>query len=101
MDNSLSSLMVLTHSFLFLNLFIEKVGTLVTQSCPTLMTWAIARQAPLSMGFSRQEHLRELPFPPLGDLPNQGSNPCLLGLLHWQADTLTTVPPGKPKDDSK
>ena len=32
--------------------------------------WTIAHQAPLSMGFSRQEHWSELPFPPLGDLLN-------------------------------
>ena len=36
----------------------------VTQSCPTLVTpWTVARQAPLSMGFSRQEYWTGLPFP--------------------------------------
>ena len=30
----------------------------------------VARQSPLSMGFSRQEHWRELPCPPPEDLPN-------------------------------
>ena len=34
--------------------------------------WPIAHQAPLSMGFSRQECLSGLPFPPPGDLPNPG-----------------------------
>ena len=33
----------------------------------------------------------------LGDLPNPGSNPYLLCLLHWQADSLSPVPPGDPK----
>ena len=33
-----------------------------------------AHQAPLSMGFSRQEHWSGLPFPSLGDLPDPGSN---------------------------
>ena len=28
----------------------------------------------------------------------QGSNPCLLHLLHWQADSLLAEPPGKPRD---
>ena len=37
--------------------------------------WAIARQAPLSMGFSREEHLSGLPFPPPGDLPDPGIKP--------------------------
>ena len=37
----------------------------------TLVTpWTIAHQAPLSMGFSRQEHWCVLPFLSLGDLPN-------------------------------
>ena len=39
----------------------------VKQSCPTLVTpWTVAHQAPLSMGFSRQEYWSVLPFPPPG-----------------------------------
>ena len=34
--------------------------------------WTIARQAPLSMGFSRQEYWSGLPFPSPGDLPDPG-----------------------------
>jgi len=34
--------------------------------------WAVACQAPLSMGFSWQEYWSGLPFPPLGDLPDPG-----------------------------
>ena len=37
--------------------------------------WTIARQAPLSMGFSRREYWSRLPCPPLGDLPNPGIEP--------------------------
>ena len=37
--------------------------------------WTIARQAPLSMGFSRQEYWSGLPFPPPEDLPNAGIEP--------------------------
>ena len=40
--------------------------------------WTIACQAPLSMGFPRQECWSGLPFPSTGDLPNPGSNPSLL-----------------------
>ena len=47
--------------------------------------WSIAHQAPLSMGFSRQEYWSGLPFPPPGDLPDPGIKPCL---VHWQADSL-------------
>ena len=43
----------------------------VAQSCPTLCFY----QAPLSMGFSRQEYWSELPFPSPGDLPNPGIEP--------------------------
>ena len=55
--------------------------------------WTVARQAPLSMGFSRQVYWSGLPCPPPGDLPNSGSNPCLLCLLHWQAGSLPLMPP--------
>ena len=37
--------------------------------------WSVAHQAPLSMGFSRQEYWSGLPFPPPGDLPNPGIKP--------------------------
>ena len=37
--------------------------------------WIVAYQAPLSMGFSRQEYWSELPFPSPGDLPNPGIKP--------------------------
>ena len=51
--------------------------------------WTVALQAPLSMGFCRQEYWSGFPFPPPGDLPKvQGSNLHLLFLLHWQAGSL-------------
>jgi len=40
--------------------------------------WTVALQAPLSVGFSRQEYWSGLPCPPPGDLPHQGLNRCLL-----------------------
>ena len=40
--------------------------------------WTVARQAPLPMGFSRQEDWSGLPFPPAGDLPNPGIEPTFL-----------------------
>ena len=36
-----------------------------------------------------------MPFPPPGDLPDQGSNPSLLCLPHWQAGSLPLVPTGR------
>ena len=60
----------------------------------TLATpWTVACQAPLSMGFSRQEHWSGLPFPSPGDLPDPGiehGSPAL------QADSLLTELQGKP-----
>ena len=44
--------------------------------------WTVAFQAPLSMGCSRQKYWNSLPCPPQGIFPIQGSNPCLLRLLH-------------------
>ena len=55
--------------------------------------WTVALQAPLSMGFSRQEYWSGLPFPSPGDLPDPGIEPRSPAL---QADTLTSEPPGKP-----
>ena len=37
--------------------------------------WTVARQAPLSMGFSRQEYWSVFPCPPPGDLPDPGMEP--------------------------
>ena len=37
--------------------------------------WTVTHQVPLSMGFSRQEYWSGLPCPPLGDLPNSGTEP--------------------------
>ena len=54
-------------------------GGVVTKSCPTLVTpWTVACQAPLSMGFSRQEYRSGLPFPSPGHLPNPGTEPMSL-----------------------
>ena len=57
--------------------------------------WTVAHQAPLSMGFSRQEYWSGLSFPSPGDLPNPGIKPSS-HLLDWQAGSLLPAPPGKP-----
>ena len=71
-----------------------KVKVLVTQLWPAL--WdprTVAHQAPLSMGFSRQEHWGGLQFPSPGDLPNPGIE---AGSPILQADSLPSESPGKP-----
>ena len=64
------------------NTLLHGVG-LVAKLCPTLATpWAVAFQAPLFMGFSRQEYWSGFPFPPPGDIPNPGIKPrvsCIAG----------------------
>ena len=87
--------------------------------------WTVAHQAPLSMGFSRQEYWSGLPCPPPGDLPNLGiepsslTSPELARILEWepfpspgdlpnrgikprsptlQADFLPAEPQGKSKN---
>ena len=57
--------------------------------------WIATSQAPLSMGFSRQEHWSGLLCLPPGDLPNLGIE--LRSLTLW-ADSLLSEPPGKPKN---
>ena len=53
--------------------------------------WTVAHKAPLSVGFSRQEYWRGLPFPMPGDLPNPGIVPRSSTL---QAGALPSEPPG-------
>ena len=72
--------------------------------------WTVACQAPLSMGFSRQECWSKLPCPPPGDLPNPGielsslMSPALTGRFFttsttWEANTL--LKPVSIKKESK
>ena len=55
--------------------------------------WTAARQAPLSMGFSRQEYGSGLPCPPPGDLPDPGMQPGSPALAHR---FFITEPPAEP-----
>ena len=59
--------------------------------------WTVALQAPLTMGFARQEYWSELPFPSAGDLPSTGIKP---GSPVLQADCLPIEPPGRPFEAS-
>ena len=54
--------------------------------------WTVDHQAPLSVGFSRQEHWSVLPFLSPQDLPTLGIEP---GSPTLQADSLMSEPPGK------
>ena len=84
-----------------MELMIPHHRLIITMSCVQSLScvqlfatpWTIARQAPLSMEFSRQEYWSTLPFPTPGDLPDPGIKPAALALA---GRFFTTEPPGKP-----
>ena len=55
--------------------------------------WTVAHQAPLSRGFSRQDHWSGLPCPPPGDLPDPGIEPVSPVAPALQAESLLLEPP--------
>ena len=59
--------------------------------------WTVAHQAPLSMGFSRQEYRSGLLFLSPGDLPDPGIEPMSPALA---GGFFTTEPPGTPGKDT-
>ena len=59
--------------------------------------WTVVHQAPLSIWFSRQEYWSGWPWLPSGIFQIWASNPHLLHLLHWLADSLLLVLTWKPK----
>ena len=64
------------------------------QSYLTAIPWTGSHQAPLSMGFPRQEYWSRLPFPTPGDLSDTEVEPCL---LNWQVDSLSLYHLGSPE----
>ena len=76
----------------YLNILSNSVFlSLVAKSCPTLATlWTVAWQAPLSMGFSRQEYWSGLPCSSRGIFPTQAWNPRLLHLPALAGEFFTT-----------
>ena len=68
----------------------------VPQSSLTLpIPWTVARQAPLSMGFSRKEYWSGLPFPTPRDLPNPEIRPACLASPSLAGDSLPLSPQGR------
>ena len=68
------------------------VASVVSDSLRPHGLYPVAYQAPLSMGFSRQECWSGLPFPSPGDLPDLGMEPASSALAGGFS---TTEPPGK------
>ena len=77
---------------LFTNDLRARVQSCFTCFRPFEILWTVASQAPLSIGFSKQEHWSGLPFPPPGIFLTQGSYP---GLLHCR-QILPSEPPVQP-----
>ena len=61
-----------------------------------LILWTVACQAPLSMGFSRQEYCSGLPRPPPGDLPSPGIESTSPVFPAWQVGFLPLTLRGSP-----
>jgi len=90
---------ICVHSSLTLELFpFLAVMNKWSESCSVVShfatPWTVARQAPLTMGFSRQEHWSGWPFPSPGDLPSPAIKPRSPTL---QADSLLSETPGKQR----
>ena len=86
--------------FLSLKPFLDSVICMLSRSVVSnaVTSWTVAHQAPLFMGFSRQEYWSRLPFPSPGDLPDPGIEP---GSPSLQTDSLPPEPPGKPSESSQ
>ena len=80
------------------------VDAKLLQACPSLCDpmdcSPPGHQAPLSMGFSRQEYWSGLPCPPPGNLPHPGTEPTSPVSSALQVDSLPTLPPWKPLKES-
>ena len=72
-------------------------------SCVRLFVtpWTVACQAPLSVGFSRRRRLDWVATSSSRESSNPGTEPQLLSLRHWPADSSPLMPPGKPPKINK
>ena len=82
----------LPHDLLLGHVFFILLLVLVAQSSDSVTPWSVARQAPLSTGFFRQDYWSGLPFPSPGDRPNPGTEPRSPAS---QADSFPLEPRGK------
>ena len=69
---------------------------MLSHVCPFVAPWTVARQAPLSMGFSSQEYWSGLPFSSPGDGPDPGIKPVSPVSPALAGEFFTTAPPEKP-----
>ena len=88
-----SLLLQLRHDY---NLLFIRCGSVASVVSDTAAPWTAAHQAPLSMGFSRQEYWSGLPCPPPGGLPDPGIQPASPASLASQTDSLPLSHQGSP-----
>ena len=69
---------------------------LLSHTCLFATPWTVAPQAPLSVGFPRQEYCTGLPFPSPGIFSDPGIKPVSLASPTLAGEFFTTEPPGKP-----
>ena len=83
---------LVTLGFLVI-LYLESEVTVLSVMSDSMILWTVARQASLSLEFSRQEYQGGLRFPSPGDLPDPGIEP---GSPALQANSLPSKPQGSP-----
>ena len=76
-------------------MYVHKCARTLSRIRLFVTSWTVARQAPLSIGFLRQEYWNGLPVPPPGNLPDPGIEPASLMSPDWQVGSLPPVPSGK------
>ena len=86
----------LIHKILFFIYIFTYTADFFSDYSPSGLNTNVAHQAPLSMGFSRQEHWGGLPFPPPGDLPQPKIEPDSPVSPALADRFFATVPPGNP-----
>ena len=64
--------LLFTHKYVY---YVLWLGEHAQSRWTLVIPWTVACQAPLSMGFPRQEYWSRLSFPPLGDLPHSRIQP--------------------------
>ena len=90
-----SSHLILCRPLLLLPSVFPSIRVFSNVSQSLANPWTVAHQAPLSMGFSRQENWSELPCPPPGGLSDPGINPTMSWISGIADRLFTTELPGK------
>ena len=86
------SVCVCVYIYIYIFFFIYTCAQSLSRVRLFAPLWTAACQANLSIEFSKKKYWNGLTFPPPGDLPDSGSNMCLLHFLHWQVDSLPLAP---------